>query len=467
MAIYIASYMHTEDRRPWLQPPSNQIAQKLLLAIYIFWVRSLAFLLRGWPNLFPKKLAWFAREASKSRRTRGLQQDWVWLHAASGEVERLRPLLPQLRARFPHLQLVLTLTSSSLMERARQFPELDEVLVLPLDTPNHLAEFCAGRWPRLLVVAQSDWWPSLLHTLSRNLVPIIVVGYSVNSSEDNLSWPRRKFFAWATRQMSLLTTIEALPPLLQATAQCQVVTSGDPRWDQVFRRQEDSSAELFRPHENLSALTGVLASTWPEDERELFPLIEKFPFVRWIWAPHEPTAEALAKIETELAIFGLPVLRLSTLNQRSWNNEVLVIDRTGVLFEAFAIANFAFVGGSFRRRVHSVMEPLSQGLVTFVGPFHANSPEALQFQQSAAHSPLAYEKTPVVACRSGAELELQLQTLLASQPKQEQWLKLKLQIRQRLQDQRGATDRVILACAKFLDQVPPISKEELHSKDRR
>ena len=38
------------------------------------------------------------------------------------------------------------------------------------------------------------------------------------------------------------------------------------------------------------------------------------------------------------------------------------------------------VGGGFRKRVHSVMEPLVAGLYTLSGPKHLNSPEALEFK---------------------------------------------------------------------------------------
>ena len=40
----------------------------------------------------------------------------------------------------------------------------------------------------------------------------------------------------------------------------------------------------------------------------------------------------------------------------------------------------AFIGGSFRKTVHSVMEALGAGLKTFVGPKHKNNREAIEFQ---------------------------------------------------------------------------------------
>jgi 3-deoxy-D-manno-octulosonic-acid transferase len=41
----------------------------------------------------------------------------------------------------------------------------------------------------------------------------------------------------------------------------------------------------------------------------------------------------------------------------------------------------AFIGGSFKKQVHSVMEALAAGLPVMVGPFHKNNREALFYQK--------------------------------------------------------------------------------------
>jgi 3-deoxy-D-manno-octulosonic-acid transferase len=59
---------------------------------------------------------------------------------------------------------------------------------------------------------------------------------------------------------------------------------------------------------------------------------------------------------------------------------VLLVDQVGWLAELYAWGDMAFVGGSFRKTVHSVMEALGAGLKTFVGPLHTNNREAIEFQ---------------------------------------------------------------------------------------
>jgi 3-deoxy-D-manno-octulosonic-acid transferase len=60
----------------------------------------------------------------------------------------------------------------------------------------------------------------------------------------------------------------------------------------------------------------------------------------------------------------------------------MVIDQVGILADLYQWGTWAFVGGSFRKTVHSVMEPLAQGCVTFFGPLYTNNREAIEFSQA-------------------------------------------------------------------------------------
>jgi 3-deoxy-D-manno-octulosonic-acid transferase len=59
----------------------------------------------------------------------------------------------------------------------------------------------------------------------------------------------------------------------------------------------------------------------------------------------------------------------------------LIVDRYGFLFHLYQWADLAFVGGSFKSKVHSVMEPLSYFKPVCVGPFYQNNREAIEFSQ--------------------------------------------------------------------------------------
>jgi 3-deoxy-D-manno-octulosonic-acid transferase len=105
-----------------------------------------------------------------------------------------------------------------------------------------------------------------------------------------------------------------------------------------------------------------------------------------ILVPHEVNESFLHEIESKCLKAGFlkrNVTRLSNLNssiKRTEMLEVLIVDSVGLLAELYRLSQIAFVGGSFKKTVHSVMEPLAAGCLTIVGPLHLNNREAIEFQ---------------------------------------------------------------------------------------
>ena len=56
--------------------------------------------------------------------------------------------------------------------------------------------------------------------------------------------------------------------------------------------------------------------------------------------------------------------------------DVLVVDKVGLLAKLYGVADITFVGGSFRGRVHNVMEPAAMGKPVVFGPTVQNAHEA-------------------------------------------------------------------------------------------
>jgi 3-deoxy-D-manno-octulosonic-acid transferase len=51
----------------------------------------------------------------------------------------------------------------------------------------------------------------------------------------------------------------------------------------------------------------------------------------------------------------------------------------GILADLYRNATWAFIGGSFKSKVHSVMEPLCCAIPVITGPRIHNSPEAMKY----------------------------------------------------------------------------------------
>jgi 3-deoxy-D-manno-octulosonic-acid transferase len=163
---------------------------------------------------------------------------------------------------------------------------------------------------------------------------------------------------------------------------CKICVSGDTRFDQVFHRLENPKAlksELMPTPDDFVFIAG---STWPEDEKHLLGALAKLKgqLLKVIIAPHETTPAHLEQLEQQIQELGLESLRYS--NAHHWpEGKILIVDQVGILAELYTWSDLAFIGGSFKKQVHSVMEALAAGVPVMVGPFHKNNREALFYQK--------------------------------------------------------------------------------------
>ena len=157
---------------------------------------------------------------------------------------------------------------------------------------------------------------------------------------------------------------------------------GDARFDQVWQRARavDRASPLLAPFGGFEGTTIVAGSTWPQDEKQLFPALAPLRgegrAPRMILVPHEPTPAHLAAAERRLDALGMAHARLSALDAGAIP-EVVIVDRVGVLGELYALADVAYVGGGFGKAgLHSVLEPAAFGVPVLLGPRHQNAREA-------------------------------------------------------------------------------------------
>ena len=114
----------------------------------------------------------------------------------------------------------------------------------------------------------------------------------------------------------------------------------------------------------------------------------------------------------------------------------MIVDQIGILAELYTWGQAAFVGGSFRKQVHSVMEPLACGIPVAVGPFHQNNREALEFQQVLLTCD--QRKMPVVQCvQTPADFETFWQQAVALTKADQE------QLQKQVEAHQGATQKIL------------------------
>ncbi|HRN54089.1 MAG TPA: hypothetical protein PK788_11370, partial [Gemmatimonadaceae bacterium] len=136
--------------------------------------------------------------------------------------------------------------------------------------------------------------------------------------------------------------------------------------------------------------TLVAGSTWPADDAVLLPawraLRAAVPDARLLIAPHEPTEAHLAPIRRWAQESGLA---LATLDAATAADDVVLVDRVGVLGDLYALATAAFVGGGFHAAgLHSVLEPASFAAPVLFGPRHQGSRDARLLYEARGGEPV-------------------------------------------------------------------------------
>lgn len=357
----------------------------------------------------------------------------VWIHCASGEFEYAKPLIRQFKSR--GLPILVTYFSPSYRRQIESDPLVDYAVPLPWDLPGPCHSFLCHYKPRALFIARTDLWPELLTQCGKKGLPCYLFSASlpqIRGSKKIFSFYHRWVFNKLTR-IGVVHSTDFKNFKSLGVSESSLQISGDTRYDQVFHRLQHSSIPAPK---TLCGPTLVAGSTWPVDETQLLDGLSEFienQQLNLIIAPHEPTPHHLSRLEKALSQRGLPFCRTKDLAKKSrlarnshsspatsapmvakevsaetltaniheaahekrhetdrekieWDSwekgHILIVDRVGILAEIYPWADFAFIGGSFDRKVHSVMEPLAAGCVCFVGPHHINNSEAVELKES-------------------------------------------------------------------------------------
>ena len=100
----------------------------------------------------------------------------VWLHGSSaGEVAVLRPLIAALERDHPTTPLLITAFTATGLASARKLYPKHRVVPLPVDLSFVVARFLTRFNPRLLVVAESEFWPNVISVAHDRGVPEMLV----------------------------------------------------------------------------------------------------------------------------------------------------------------------------------------------------------------------------------------------------------------------------------------------------
>jgi len=340
-------------------------------------------------SLEKRKGLWERLESSVSNRD--WQKPLLWFHVASaGELLQAQPLIERCSAKGS--ECVLTYSSINAfrwLEQHRQKEILNLLAVefLPFDLISNVRRLLGLLQPSRLIWVSYDLWPNLVWEAHRQKVPQSLVSGIVHASSlRTANFVGRSFFRSIYECLDQILTVSEADRQRVLSAfpdHPYVEVMGDTRCDSVLERRDNLQIPKL-PQVAENKIVFIAASTWPKDEKCVFPglkdALDKHPDLFLIIAPHEPSEGHLSNVETYFA--GIPMTRWSNISSESEQVRIILIDSVGILALIYHHAQMVYVGGAFTTGVHNVLEPAVMGATVSFGPRHSNSMESLQMLEN-------------------------------------------------------------------------------------
>jgi len=374
----------------------------------------------------------------------------IWVHAVSvGEVLAVNRLVEELHQRFREHKVVVSTTTDTGQELARSRFGEDNVFYFPLDLAFAIRPYLKRLQPRLVVLAETEFWPNFLRLARQNGAQIAVV----NTRISDRSLPRysrfRPLLSRVLRNIDLfLAQTEADAERLKqiGAPPDRVQVSGNLKYDVVPPAPPPIVSSLRKAFQQAHAGPVFVCGSTVEDEEPLLvrafeSVLATHPAAVMILAPRHP--ERFPKVAELLQQLGVRFWQRSLWSGEPIVGGVLLLDSIGELAALYALADVAFVGGSLvPRGGHNIIEPAQYGVPIVVGNHTENFREIVALFQS----------RDAVRVVTPPELPLVFMELAADEAKR---TALGRRAAETLQLETGATTRTLEALAGLLAESAP------------
>ncbi len=330
----------------------------------------------------PKAAKWVSGRKGLLEKIQGkLEQESrpiVWVHCSSlGEFEQGRPIIEQLKLRFPGICLVLTFFSPSGYETSQNYKGADHIFYLPSDSITHARQFLDLVHPTLTIFVKYDFWPNYLKQLKRSGIPTLLVSAAFRSGQPFFRWYGGFWRSMLETFSQVFVQDNDSKKLLETIGiRDKVVVSGDTRFDRVLEIIKNDTPIPEAADFALGKPVIVAGSTWNEDEKELAHFIRVHPDIHFIIAPHEISKDHIREIRQ---LFPDCVLYSAYSEETGAKSRCLIIDNIGMLSRLYQYGTIAYVGGGFAGDgVHNVLEPAAWGKPVVYGPIFDKYREAVE-----------------------------------------------------------------------------------------
>lgn len=310
----------------------------------------------------------------------------LWIHCVSvGETNAARPLITELKNKFPDYRLVVSTTTKTGQKLAREIfaEEADFIFYFPFDWRFAVRRVLKTIKPSVVLLMETELWFNFLREASISSANIVLVNGRLSKKSVARYFYIRKFVARALSSvhLALMQGEKDAARLIQLGIDAErVKITGNIKFDQKFDEDESKLTTELREQFRISkdAPLIIVASTHAPEEKWI---LQAFKIVRQnlkgnpprlLIAPRHPERfEEVARLCKET---GLELARRSQkISERNHSAEVILLDSIGELRAAYHLAEIVFVGGSLiPHGGQSILEPASAQKATVTGFYTMN-----------------------------------------------------------------------------------------------
>lgn len=303
----------------------------------------------------------------------------IWLHAVSvGESIAARPLLKELRRRYPAHAILISNTTETGRSISSTFNEKDTCIYFPFDFVPAVRRALEQIKPKLVIIMETEIWPNFTREATRRDIPVILANGRISDRSFDRYLKFRYFFRQSLQMFSNLcmqsdTDVERI---IAIGAQRELtLATGNLKYDINLRTKDDETKRQLRDKygipEGVIALTA--GSTHPGEEQYVISMYREQTKTTGnlflILVPRHP--ERSAEVAALLKASGLVFRRRTELSGTDAfePGEVLLVDTVGEMMDIYTLSDVAFVGGSLvPTGGHNLLEPASAGIPCIFGP---------------------------------------------------------------------------------------------------
>ncbi len=361
-----------------------------------------------------------------------------------GEVLAITGLGTEFKNRFSEYRLVVSTTTDTGQKLARSRFGEENVFYFPLDFAFAIRPYLRLLRPKLIVIAETEFWPNYLRLAHASGARIAVVNARI--SDRSLPGYRRfrRLLSGVLRHIDLFLTQtgEDARRLEEIGAPAErIQVTGNLKFDVPIAAAPAIVASLRAAFQDANAGPVIVCGSTVEGEEPLLlqafqNILASHPRAVMILAPRHP--ERFTVVAEFLEQMGMRFLRRSLWSGNPIAGEVVLIDTIGELAALYSLADIAFVGGSLvPRGGHSIIEPARHGVPIVVGNHTENFRDIVSLFQ--LHN--------AVRVVGPAELPLVLMELISNSAAREE---LGRRAAETLRGQIGATHRTMHALERLL-----------------